>query len=117
MHGTVSGEADMMEEIYTYGPIACGMSSSSLSNYTKGSILDVQGSKKADHFVMVYGWGEENGQKYWEVRNSWGPNWGDSGNFRISKGKNTLGIETRCYWASVRDTWTNDIRNKTLPNF
>ena len=51
----------MMEEIQTYGPIACGMSSAPLENYTKNTILDVSGSKKADHFVMIYGWGE-NGQ-------------------------------------------------------
>lgn len=30
--------------------------------------------EKVDHSVLAYGWGEENGKKYWKVLNSWGKN-------------------------------------------
>lgn len=33
----------------------------------------------------------------------------------IAKGENNAGMESLCYWANVTDTWTNDVRNNTLP--
>jgi cathepsin C len=38
--------------------------------------------EKVDHSVLCYGWGEENGQKYWLLQNSWGKDWGENGNFK-----------------------------------
>jgi len=41
--------------------------------------------------------GEE--KDYWIGRNSWGTAWGLNGFFKIKKGSENLGIETKCYWA------------------
>jgi len=68
------------------------------------------------HYVLVYGWGVENGTKFWRVQNSWGYQWGEAGTFRIVRGSNNLSIETECSYAVPADTWTNDIRNNTPPN-
>jgi len=32
------------------------------------------------------GYGTENGQGYWLVRNSWSPNWGEKGYIRLHRG-------------------------------
>jgi cathepsin C len=44
---------------------------------------------------MVIGWGVEDktGQKYWIIRNSYGGEWGDSGDFRAERGINFKGLE------------------------
>jgi len=64
----------------------------------------------------VYGWGPENGTKFWKVKNSCGSAFRINVTFIIERGKNVYGIESKCSWASPLDTWTDDIRNKTVPN-
>ena len=47
------------------------------------------------HAVKVIGWGTtEGGCNYWLVVNSWGPDWGEGGLFRIKRGINEVGIES-----------------------
>ncbi|CAI9732236.1 peptidase C1 [Octopus vulgaris] len=50
------------------------------------------------HSVRIIGWGVDysNGfrTKYWLCANSWGPNWGEKGYFRILRGQNECDIES-----------------------
>ena len=64
-----------MNEIMTRGPVGCGVNAVPLLNYTGGVFThDMQPRlNMVDHEVAVVGWGvDENGVKYWEMRNSWG---------------------------------------------
>lgn len=106
----------MKTEIKSFGPIVCGINSDSLHSYKEGIISQNSNVSRVNHYVVVYGWGASEGVNYWSVKNSWGPAWGEKGYFRVERGKNLLGIEGRCYWANFIDTWTDDIRNKTVPN-
>merc|ERR1719262_531044 len=49
---------------------------------------------RVDHAVLLVGWGEEDGQKYWKIQNSWGPDWGEDGFFRIARGIDESAVET-----------------------
>ena len=67
----------MMNEIYQRGPISCAVAvTNELRNYTSGVFEDKTGRTDEDHAVSITGWGEENGVKYWIIRNSWGSYWG-----------------------------------------
>ena len=66
----------MMQEILNRGPIACGIAvPEALEAYTGGIFEDDTGDLNIVHDVSIVGWGEENGKKYWTVRNSWGTYW------------------------------------------
>lgn len=68
--------------------------------YSSGVLDSALCGTNLDHAVVVVGYGEENGKKYWLVRNSWGANWGDSGYVKIARSdsQNDKGI---CGIASV----------------
>ncbi|KAG7393967.1 hypothetical protein PHYPSEUDO_000144 [Phytophthora pseudosyringae] len=97
-HGHLSGELAMMKEIMKGGPITCGIACSDefTYGYKAGILEDKTGFMDIDHDVEIVGWGEEDGVKYWHIRNSWGTYWGMNGFFKIVRGKNNLGIEADC---------------------
>lgn len=47
-----------------------------------------------DHSVICFGWGEENGEKFWHLQNSWGEEWGEKGKFRMRRGVDESAIES-----------------------
>lgn len=87
-------EADMRQEIMTNGPIeAAFMVYEDFLTYKSGVYQHKEGSFLGGHAIKILGWGVENGIPYWLVANSWNPDWGDKGFFKIKRGSNECGIE------------------------
>eukprot|EP00746_Dinoflagellata_sp_MGD_P023472 gnl/MRDRNA2_/MRDRNA2_15501_c0_seq2.p1 gnl/MRDRNA2_/MRDRNA2_15501_c0~~gnl/MRDRNA2_/MRDRNA2_15501_c0_seq2.p1 ORF type:complete len:1051 (+),score=157.43 gnl/MRDRNA2_/MRDRNA2_15501_c0_seq2:1-3153(+) len=60
------------------------------------------GELTGHHAVVMVGWGLERGTKFWSLRNSWGPTWGDNGHYRHIRGTNDCGIEGNINIPKVR---------------
>lgn len=68
-----------MMEIYARGPVTAGLAGSFLKDYQGGIISDrYLKDISPTHEVSIIGWGtEQNREKYWIIRNSWGEYWGE----------------------------------------
>lgn len=115
-HGQVSGDEAVMQEIADHGPVACRVcASDSFLEYENGIFSDPSACPNDDskHYVVLSGWGEADGTKYWIGRNSWGTYWGEDGWFKVAMGDGDLGITQECYWATpeppeYRYLWSQD---------
>merc|ERR1719159_2041311 len=109
-----SSSANMMQELYNNGPLVVSFEpSDDFMFYSGGVFTQIKAGvpaplhatntewQQVDHAVLLIGWGEEMGQKYWLVQNSWGTSWGEDGYFRIARGINDSGIESIVVGADV----------------
>ncbi|XP_045804316.1 zingipain-1-like [Trifolium pratense] len=52
--------------------------------YSKG-VFSGSCGKDLNHAMTIVGYGEENGEKYWLVKNSWANDWGESGYVKMKR--------------------------------
>jgi len=103
-YASVSGVDKIMAEVATRGPVAAGIDSDPLHNYT-GGIINTTSAGSINHIVSIVGYGTQGNTDFWIVRNSWGQYWGEGGYFRIVRNKNALSIESMVSWATPKKTW------------
>ncbi len=112
-----------MEELYRHGPFVVSFEpdydfllyKSGVYHKLDKNFVPPPGDKpeweKVDHSVLLVGWGEDDltAEKYWLVQNTWGPDWGESGFFRIRRGVDESAIESTCEVGTplIVDNYTN----------
>ena len=109
-YGSISGQKAMQKEIYARGPISCGIDASAILEYQSGIAVHKGLLETVDHVISVVGWGKDQDQPYWIVRNSWGEYWGEMGYIRVAFG--SLKVEQQCAWATVRDYTAPERKNQ-----
>ncbi|NDB53144.1 MAG: hypothetical protein EB025_03600 [Chitinophagaceae bacterium] len=58
-------------------------------SYSSGILDSTSCGTNLDHGVLIVGYGEQNGMKYWNVKNSWSSSWGDNGYVKILRSDST----------------------------
>nr|BAN20087.1 cathepsin L [Riptortus pedestris] len=75
--------------VATAGPVSvCIDVTNNFRFYSKGVFKDKTcSSSSINHAVLVVGYGTENGEDYWLVKNSWGTSWGDKGYIKMARNR------------------------------
>lgn len=83
--------APLMLALYERGPVAVSVAAGRTWNIYQRGIFDAcERDAIIDHAVTLVGYGVgregvEQGHKYWQIQNSWGPAWGESGFIRLAR--------------------------------
>lgn len=80
------------------GPVSVALAaSSSAFQFYKTGVVTTCKDRGINHGVTMVGAGEQNGIKYYEIRNSWGSGWGDNGNIKLEYGTQQCGLTTSSF--------------------
>lgn len=91
---SVKGVPQIQTELMTNGPLYVAFTVyADFETYKSGVYKHTTGESLGGHAVEVIGWGTENSEDYWLIKNSWNEEWGDNGFFKIARGVNECGIE------------------------
>eukprot|EP01065_Artemidia_motanka_P023542 TRINITY_DN2817_c0_g1_i1.p1 TRINITY_DN2817_c0_g1~~TRINITY_DN2817_c0_g1_i1.p1 ORF type:complete len:787 (+),score=161.39 TRINITY_DN2817_c0_g1_i1:52-2361(+) len=95
-HVEVAKDEDAMAAyVAQHGPLSvCVDAMTQLWWPYTGGIMTGCCNKACDHAVLIVGYGEDNGQKFWLIKNSWNAKWGENGYLRLERGTNQCGITT-----------------------
>jgi len=74
----------LMNAVVHKGPIAISLDASFMG-YESGVYPAESCGATIDHAVVLVGYGTDDGQDYYLVRNSWGESWGDGGYIKIER--------------------------------
>jgi len=89
----------MMRTVAQYGPAVIAIAAGdAMFTYASGIMSESAcDGKTVNHAVTLYGWGADDGQDYWLIKNSWGALWGELGNFKLTRGS-LASEESNCGW-------------------
>jgi cysteine peptidase B len=94
---SLSTEYDMKMWLCQRGPLMVALDATYLQNYSGGIIDTDEGCTVADrlnHAVVLVEYTTVGEDHYYKMKNSWGETWGEDGFFRVTTGRECMGLGT-----------------------
>jgi len=85
-------EPDMKTGVATVSPLSICVDAEPWQFYSGGIMKKAQCGTSLDHCVQITAYDTSSATPYWNVRNSWGTDWGEKGFIRLEFGTNTCGV-------------------------
>jgi C1A family cysteine protease len=87
---TPNNQVHLKEAVFR-GPVSIAIEADTrdFQLYKSGVLTGDSCGTNLDHGVLIVGYGEENGNDYWLVKNSWGTDWGDNGYIKLGRSDST----------------------------
>jgi len=98
---TTHNEDEMKTATATVAPLSICVDAETWQFYSSGIMKSSQCGRSLDHCVQITGYDTSSATPYWEVRNSWGTDWGEKGFIRLEYGTNTCGLADEATTAVV----------------
>ena len=81
-------DCDGLLHAITNQPVSIGIAANAIMNYKSGIFNNKRCGYALNHGVVAIGYGEDQSQEYWLIRNSWGTTWGEEGYIRFARDDN-----------------------------
>ncbi|GAB6020865.1 hypothetical protein CHUAL_003515 [Chamberlinius hualienensis] len=93
--------------LVSHGPISVAIDAShkDLSFYSHGVYYNPKCNNTAeglDHAVLAVGYGTQDGEDYWIIKNSWSTYWGNDGYVLMSRRNNNCGVATTPTYVTLK---------------
>ncbi|CAG9855678.1 unnamed protein product [Phyllotreta striolata] len=81
-------EDGLKKLLIKFGPLGISLYVSGVWRlYKRGVWYQKECSDNINHAVILVGYGTENGEDYWLIKNSWGKSWGEDGYIKIARNR------------------------------
>jgi cathepsin F len=87
-----NSEPEMLTGVATVSPLSICVDAEPWQFYSGGIMTASQCGTSLDHCVQITAYDTSSATPYWNVRNSWGADWGEKGFIRLQYGHNTCGV-------------------------
>jgi len=100
-----ANDKDQMKAALAISPLAVAIEADKMvfQTYKSGVLDSTKCGTSLDHAVLAVGYGTEDGQDYWLVKNSWNTTWGDNGYIKLAvvDGEGICGVQEDAEYAST----------------
>lgn len=102
-------EQTVMAYLAQNGPASIAVNADGWGGYRSGvaTTASLRCTTAINHGVLLVGYGTDNGQDYWIIRNSWSSSWGEGGYMRLARGANTCCVLCAVMGVTVAATGNN----------
>lgn len=89
-------KAKPLMQAVQHGPVAISVGADGWVLYQNGIYDACSKNAVVNHAVLLLGYGQDGETKYWKIRNSWGPSFGEKGSMRLLRQNSTEAEDAYC---------------------